>query len=183
MHIPTLIGRAQESVVIKNDMLDRYAHKAIKITKEIIRINKKEGICHFNFNDIRYWLENILSKQRMSMCMRSPCGSGEAMVGFDSSGNIYPCEVLIGFREFKRKNILNIGSLHEYLGKNKKNQKLRERKVDNIVKCRSCPWKNFCGSGCAASAHKDFNNYFREDPQCRYVSKVIEELIWLSNKN
>jgi uncharacterized protein len=148
-----------------------------ELIKYIIK-ERKEGrdiaiLPNLNLGEI----SNIESMSRNYMCMRSPCGAGRNMIGIDIDGGIYPCEEMIGNSIFKIGD-LSKSSILEALNHNT-NLTLLKRHVDEIEKCKTCPWKQFCHGGCVQKSHAYYGNIYQESEYCDYYKQIYSKLLWL----
>ncbi|MDQ7825557.1 MAG: radical SAM protein [Candidatus Eremiobacteraeota bacterium] len=127
---------------------------------------------------VNIMLFHLAETHRPFMCMRSPCGAGSHGLGFDYRGDIYPCEQLAGFGELRVGSIFDKLPLDELLGESPVIKTLRERRVERIEKCCTCPWRNFCGGGCAAESFSCYHDLAHEDLHCTFYRRTFENLMW-----
>ncbi len=123
-------------------------------------------------------LRNIIYPFRPYMCMRSPCGAGRNQVAVDWKGNIYPCHRFIGMEQFILGHVENVRDYRQLTMHNRYLKDLWNRNVNSIPKCKDCPWKSFCGGGCAVATWMKYSSFFRESDACAYYSYLSECLIW-----
>jgi len=128
-------------------------------------------------------LAHLVSAHRPFMCMRSPCGAGSHGLGFDYRGDIYPCEQLAGFSEMNVGTALGHEGLRVVLEKSPVIQKVKERTVQSMEKCRGCTWRNFCGGGCTAEAFAVHGKLMASDIHCTFYERTFENLMWALHKN
>ena len=123
-------------------------------------------------------LKNLILPYRPYMCLKSPCGAARNQITVDWDGNIYPCHRFTGLKKFiignvkEFKDFLNLPLETPYL------KQLWDRHVDNIPRCKNCPWKSFCGGGCAAAVWAKFNKILVESDLCEYYRYLFNCLIW-----
>lgn len=146
------------------DYLDAYAREHRDIRLDIWPVN--------------IMLFHLVSPHRPFMCMRSPCGAGSHGLGFDYSGNVYPCEQLAGFQELSIGNVNDGKGILEMLDESQVIKDIRSRTVENIKKCRTCAFRNFCGAGCTAEAYSISKDLIMEDAHCAFYEKTFENLMW-----
>lgn len=128
-------------------------------------------------------LKNIILPEKTYMCMKSPCGAARNQISIDWKGFIYPCHRFVGVKEFSMGHVKDYNDYKNlYLG----SQQLRDllnRNVDRIDKCKKCPFKNFCGGGCAAAVWAKTQDLYRESDTCEYYKYMFECLFWEIYKN
>ncbi len=81
-----------------------------------------------------------------------PCGAGRTFIQVSYNGDIIPCSLLCGEKEFvlgnvrkdKLKEVWENSSIYNFF---------RNTTVEEIECCRSCPAKYLCGGGCRADAY------------------------------
>lgn len=163
---------------------EEFATEYLKIARKIIEHNKTSPLKQICGN-IAIMVKNLIGNNGY-MCLKSPCGAGNSIIMFDEEGNIYPCEEMYGRKDFIITNINNINNgedLKKALKYSPIILKIKERKVENIPKCRDCIWQRFCGGGCTSYSLNMFNSLKREDVMCQYNQIMFEELIWLLGEN
>ena len=104
--------------------------------------------------------------------IKGKCAAGAkvASVGYD--GSIYPCHML-HVNDMCAGNILK-DSLEE-IALNLQSFSLRLSCVDDIVKCRDCDYRYYCGGGCRARSLFDGGNLDSPDSYCA-MNKHFYEL-------
>ena len=96
-------------------------------------------------SNIRTVFRNLTERELGNICLSAGCRGGRKMVSFDSSGNIYPCD-LTDFPDIKMGNIYDGRSLSEIISESENdNTFFKDREADG---CKCCPWKYFCKGGC-----------------------------------
>ncbi len=157
-----------------------FAREHLKVARKIIEHNKTSSfkiIC----GNIALMVRNLIGLNGY-MCLKSPCGAGSYIIMVDEKGNIYPCEEMYGKEDFIITNIENISNGKEFkeiLRYSPIILKLKERKIENISKCKDCIFRKFCGGGCTSNSLSMFGSLKREDVICEYRTKMFEELIWI----
>ncbi len=149
------------------EMVDKAWHHSRRTGRPLAVLNLSE------------MLVNLISKRRDQMCMRSPCGLGDAILSFSGEGQVFACEEY----EEATKGTFYLGELEELeLGAlasgSTRVQALRRRRVENIPRCSRCPVRRFCGGGCAHKALAWSGELLREDPMCRFYELTFTELMW-----
>jgi uncharacterized protein len=134
-------------------------------------------------DDLRWMLRSIIYRDSGFMCMRSPCGMGEAILAFAPDGNVYACEE----HEEQTRNYLSLGHFHEFQWeeplKNEALQKLKNRNTNSIPRCSRCLFRFFCGGGCTHKSLAHFGELRREDPQCHFYELTFPALMRLACSN
>ena len=124
------------------------------------------------------YLNNILSKHRPYMCMSSPCGAVTRGLGFSPKGDVYPCEQMIGFEGLKLGSVYDGVTLEEMVSRSEIAKRLMERKVERLEGCSTCPWRYFCGGGCASEAFSVYGDLMHRDAHCSFYEQVLRGLMW-----
>lgn len=115
---------------------------------------------------------------RRLMCDISPCGGGRCFFAVSANGDVSPCSEFIGFSEFNGGNLYQ-QDLHSIL-KTKPFKDVTDRRVENIVPCRNCVIRHYCGAPCPAevkmvsgflNAPSPYCEFYEE--QVRYAFRVI----------
>jgi uncharacterized protein len=92
------------------------------------------------------FIEDKVKAQILEGC--TACSFGELKLGIAPSGNIYPCERLIG----EDDGTLCIGNVHEGFDTQARNQVLQTRgNVD--IECQTCPVQSRCVNHCGCTNH------------------------------
>lgn len=128
------------------------------------------------FRNLCTYIELLISRERADMCYRSPCGAGNSIIGFDTDGEIYPCEEMIGFESLRMGNIYDSENLPSLILESSAYRRLNERMVDTLEGCRRCKWKHICGGGCiskimATGRDPEYGDYY-----CGFNKIILEEL-------
>jgi radical SAM protein with 4Fe4S-binding SPASM domain len=130
---------------------------------------------------VYYLIYNLLNKDRPYMCLRSPCGAVNSVLAFDTKGNIYPCDDLVGFKQYILGNVFDT-SLEKVL-KNRTSKMFQERTVDKIDDCMECTWRNFCGGGCSGRVLLTYGKLNHCSDICDYYRTIFPYLIELIYKD
>jgi len=118
-----------------------------------------------------YILGILAPSARVLQCDVSPCGAAKKFVALATDG-FYPCSEFVGLEEFRRKVT---GYTEDILSNILDTYKsVRGRIVENIEECRTCPFRNICGSPCPAEVYSEFGTFFVKSPSCEYYKEVIE---------
>ncbi len=143
----------------------------------ILRSIERKQIWQILFNDIIYYVNNILLFDRLYMCRRSPCGAGVHAFSVKTNGDVYPCDLLIDLPDCTMGNVYD-----EDFDKWQRSviaQRLRARSVDNVADCKQCTWKYFCCSPCAVQSLALGKGVGEKEFIDCYLSRYLfEELLW-----
>lgn len=167
-----------------NKYQKEFAIEHLKIAKKIIEHNKISPykiIC----GNIAVMTRSLIGYNKY-MCLKSPCGAGSSMVMIDEEGNIYPCEEMYGRKEFILTTIENINNKKDFEKVLKYSPvilTLKTRRIENIVRCKTCTLQRFCGGGCTAHSFSMFNSFQREDVMCQYKEIMFKGLLYILQQN
>jgi len=176
-------GRAKKQFDFEVDRAAAFADNWLKLVDLAVDYQKKTGKW-LSIDDLNLFIAHLADKSRPHMCYRSPCGAGNSILGFGYDGQIYPCEELVGKENFCLGTIDDPRPLSNLLMESEINQRIQEkRKVENINKCRTCPWRRFHGTGCLNKSYEFFGDTEFEDPMCYFYRRIFEELMWKVTEN
>ncbi len=108
---------------------------------------------------------------RRLMCDISPCGGGRCFFALAATFDVYPCSEFIGIPEFKAGNIRET-PLSRIL-KSEPIQKVTSRKVEDIIPCRDCAIRHFCGAPCPAEVYMLNGDLNTPAPFCEFYQGLI----------
>ncbi len=108
---------------------------------------------------------------RRLMCDISPCGGGRCFFAVAANGDIFPCSEFIGMNEFKGGNLFE--NRLENVLKSTSFKSITGRIVENIVPCRSCAIKHFCGAPCPAEINAVFGSLEAPAPYCEFYQRQV----------
>ncbi len=172
------LGRARETRHAGPERAEAFHHGFMAMLERAWHHSRRRGrpLAVHSLSDM---LANLTSKQRDLMCMRSPCGLGDAILSFSEDGEVLACEEY----EASTKGTFYLGQLEDLdLGSlasdSTRLRSLRQRRVENIPRCSRCPVRRFCGGGCAHKALAWSGELLREDPMCRFYELTFTELMW-----
>lgn len=98
--------------------------------------------------------DNIVDVHRPYMCRKQHCGAGREQLAFDTSGNIYPCDYLVGESYFRLGDVSQMSP--EDIKRSPRMEELRgEVEPDKLEVCGDCPMFAFCGNCMASSYYRD----------------------------
>lgn len=157
---------------------ERYFESYFELVRHVALIGRRGEAVTPLPNLVAGEIGSLRSFRREYMCMRNPCGAGINMIAVDVNGDIYPCEEMIGKKEFLVGNVENNG-IREIVDNSPVIKMLRTRHVDEIEECSTCTWKQMCHGGCVHKSYTHFKRLDRESEHCSYYKKIYKELIWL----
>jgi len=172
-------GRALKSI----DNLEMKPEDFFNFWKEgieyCISLNKK-GIKIRELNTI-YFITNILSPHRKSMCHRRPCGAGLSILSYNSDGTINGCDATRG------QGFLDLGHVDEddYPTIRSRALPLLALAPDLIPVCSSCPFVAYC-SLCLADNFGRENDLYPKVPRsfgCQWQKLAFSYLFQKFSKN
>lgn len=108
---------------------------------------------------------------RRLMCDISPCGGGRCFFAVSANGDVFPCSEFIGFSEYNGGNLYQ-DDLHSIL-KTKPFEDVTTRKVENIVPCRNCTIRHFCGAPCPAEVKMFSGVLNAPSPYCEFYEELV----------
>jgi radical SAM protein with 4Fe4S-binding SPASM domain len=107
---------------------------------------------------------NIPQHERLSTC---PGGISECFV--ESTGDVYPCELLSDdlFGADHRAGNVAETSFSDIWEHATAFHQMRELSIDDLAdECRNCEFASFCLGGCHAMAKMAENDFYAQDPRC-----------------
>lgn len=110
---------------------------------------------------------------------RDRCGAAFGEIAIGPDGTVYPCQGLMR-PEFQAGSIV-LHHLAEIWAKSEILAKIRAITVDDIPRCRACPFRYLCGGGCRALAYTVHHSLTMPIPQeyCAFNRLLAEQKLWL----
>jgi len=107
---------------------------------------RRQGI-PLQIREFNTLLLGLTSNLRPTLCGRTPCAAGVGLLGVDTDGTAYPCDLLIPHPEHQLGPIggLTVGRIAQHLG-----HEFFQDRPDLVPGCRTCKWQTVCGRGCPA---------------------------------
>ncbi|MCX8161347.1 MAG: radical SAM protein [Candidatus Saccharicenans sp.] len=171
-------GRAKSELDFDPGRAAAFARNWLQLVDFVLEHHRRTGVW-LSIDDLNLFVAHLLTRDRPHMCYRSPCGAGNAILGFGSDGKIYPCEELVGKEQFCLGDINAASTLDRLLDESQALARVSEsRKVENVAHCASCPWRRFHGAGCLNKSFEYFGDLEHGDPMCHFYRVVFEELMW-----
>ena len=94
----------------------------------------------------------------------------------DPEGNVYPCQCFHFGTEYLLGNIRETSLRSMVAGKRIRDiQRLSRNRPAKIDRCRSCRWRNYCGSGCMGNAYETTGTVL-QPTACKARRQWIESL-------
>jgi len=153
------------------------------LLERLIAVNRaeKDPANYVRIREFGHMLQNLLTKSRMWICMRSPCGAGWVHLAFMPDGSVYPCDRYIGEGEMVLGN-LNDKSLSEILNGNPLLERILARRVDRVERCRMCDWRWVCGGDCPARVYLQNGTIDSAGVQCDSIRRITQDMIVMLDK-
>jgi uncharacterized protein len=151
-----------------NDRMSEYFCKALDRTWELYK-NTGQKLVIANFANVLAGIAGPTG--RRLMCDISPCGGGRCFFAVSANGDVSPCSEFIGFHEFSGGNLYQ-NDLHSIL-KTKPFEDVTHRKVENIVPCRNCVIRHYCGAPCPAEVKMVSGVLDAPSPYCEFYEEQV----------
>jgi uncharacterized protein len=176
-------GRAKDQLAFPDDRGEAFARGWLKMVDYAMEHHTRTGVW-LDIADLNLFVYHLMSRERPHMCYRSPCGMGNAILGFGHDGRIYLCDEVVGIDAFCIGDVHDDTNLKWLLDNSPiRRNVMSARDVSRVAKCATCPWRRFHGSGCASKVFAQFGNIEKEDAMCRFYQIVFEELMWRLQQN
>ena len=176
-------GRAKEELDFDPTRAAAFARNWLQLVDFVLEHHRRTGLW-LSIDDLNLFVAHLLTGDRPHMCYRSPCGAGNAILGFGADGRIYLCEELVGKDQFCLGHIDTAPPLAGLLEESRMYARVSEsRKVENVAACAGCPWRKFHGAGCLNKSFEYFGDTEHRDPMCHFYRVVFEELMWKLTDN
>jgi len=179
------MGRAAAGAGINNENSPSFAEGFMEAVDLISEINsecmaqsrgKKAAAGKMMFRNLCSYLEMLISKERADMCYRSPCGAGNSISGFDTDGDIYPCEEMTGIESLRMGNIYDSKNLASLIIDSSPYRMLDARRVEKLRGCGRCEWRRVCGGGCISKIVMTGGDFESGDYYCGFHKAVLSRL-------
>lgn len=176
-------GRAKSELDFDPTRAEAFARNWLRLIDFVLEHHRRTGVW-LSLDDLNLFVAHLLAKDRPHMCYRSPCGAGNAILGFGADGRIYLCEELVGKDQFCLGDIETAPPLHRLLDESRVQARASEsRQVEHVAACAGCPWKRFHGAGCLNKSFEYFGDLEHRDPMCHFYRVIFEELMWRITDN
>lgn len=146
--------------------------------KEVYEMLRKRGLSCFEaaehesaYTGILNGLKSYAKKEDFFRASPVYCGAEQGMYIIDPDGIIYSCWDLLAKEELA---IGAVDSGREKLALDLSMTQWRTRCVDNMPKCRVCPYIFICSGGCAGAAYAETGDFTKEN--CGSERDAFDEL-------
>lgn len=161
-------GTQQGALSLRPDPV-KASNEFINAVEEAIKLTKEgKRIVVADFANILLGI--IAPSARVMMCDISPCGGGRRYIAIAANGNAYPCGEFIGKEDFVGGNIFTDNI--EDIVASKNLLKVTQRSVDNIPECKTCIFKNMCGSPCPAEMYTTDPKMLQKSYYCDFYKQI-----------
>jgi uncharacterized protein len=131
---------------------------------------------------LRQLIRHLTQWGKSYMCAESPCGAGRRILGLDIDGGLYPCDDLIGNKNFLIGNVDNISNVKEVLKNSDVMTKSLNHRIENIPQCSKCVWRKICVSHCLSDSFFFSGKLNSPSSKCQFYQKFIPIVIDLLYK-
>lgn len=163
----------QEPLTASLMKMEKFARKTLEALDRVYE-NLAWGERKIVLNDLQRFVTRLFGKTYSHPCGRFPCGMGQQMMILRDDGNFYACKPIgeITTRQFKvfpsNNGNFSCKTFSETLNS----------ASSASFKCQRCMWFAFCSGGCPALKLEKYQDPAKEDPRCRYLQIMFEELLW-----
>lgn len=101
------------------------------------------------------------------------CAAGRTILHIDNFGNVYPCSLFLGHKEFISGNLIKQDFYDIWINSNVLNM-FRSSRIGSLetTQCSKCKFFNICKGGCAYNSYAFYGTIEREDPLCPHIEKL-----------
>jgi radical SAM protein with 4Fe4S-binding SPASM domain len=159
-------GRATETWSDTGDNLDVAAYEAIFDRFLTGKEKLPQGV------EVSCGLNGFtLAQGQDGDCSDQVCTVGSQMY-MEPNGNAYPCAIMT--EPENRLGNIHEASLHDLVHGEvlARLHDIKLRRKSEISSCAPCQWRNFCQSGCMATARRDKGTFWDTEDLCSYRQKA-----------
>lgn len=128
-------------------------------------------------------IKSLIFTGRMSyMCGQSPCGAGRKTLSINSNGDIFPCDDLGTYKQFKIININEVDDLSHILCNSPIIKECQSHCIHNIPKCQNCLYQKICISHCCSDSYHYTGKFNSPHSACEFIQQFIPTVIDLLYK-
>lgn len=98
------------------------------------------------------------------------------------SGDIFPCDDLSSYYNFKIGNITEIDNIEDTIKKSVAIKLCQAHRIENIEECRNCIWKRICVSHCCTDSYNYSGKFNSPHSACEFIKQFIPTVIDLLYK-
>lgn len=175
-------GMAKKSGIISKSPYYEYVPEIISLYEEITACNEKlklkDRIYERNLSRI---FRKIVQREIEDPCLDSPCGIIKKTLSFSPEGDIYPCNLFYGKKDFKLSNIKEIKDLKELNGSKEIIEKAKTR-AEKTNRCSGCVFLKICSGHCMAVSYKQSGKFNSVTDQCVFYFNLIKEIMFQTGK-
>ncbi|MCD4785986.1 MAG: SPASM domain-containing protein [Candidatus Eremiobacteraeota bacterium] len=159
--------------------MEDFANKYMEMFQKLI---SRIGTDHTRIflDDINRFINHMTGKYYEHPCGTMPCGMGERIQVLHADGTLLACESVTG--KSKNSLIMNEDDIN-CPGESNMLKYWRGRSMEKLLRCGRCPWRKFCSAGCPVLTYEKYGDLFHEDPRCRFLQMMFENLIWFLHDN
>lgn len=101
------------------------------------------------------------------------CAAGRTILHVDNFGNVYPCSLFLGHKEFISGNLIKQDFYDIWINSDVLNT-FRSTRVESLeaTSCSKCEFFKICKGGCAYNSYAFYGTIEREDPLCPHIEKL-----------
>jgi len=144
----------------------------LKVCIELFDLWLKQNQTPIRFNPAFGIIETLIKQQGATQSERGNCQMSYVSIGPD--GDIYPCNRFYNIEEYKFGNIFD--GFEDAMNSDVR-ERLLNRIVSNIEKCRKCPISLYCNGGCMHHAVSHYGSIFAPDHLCKVYRGLVEHAI------
>lgn len=176
-----------EACEIRGRTAQAWLNLHVDLVKRLLEHNRDatQPVTH---RRVRQWVTNLVSKKRMSKCLRSPCGAGTEMISVDADGNVYPCHAMttppLAIGNVMQLDRQDPAALTRLQTASRLVGCITGVRVEAVKECSGCPFRYACGGPCANVIYTRYKRIINELPQeCGVRKRIWEELAWALTEN
>lgn len=165
----------------KTTCLEKYENESIssklfwELNDQLITLEDENFLVFRNYHFGFLYKNKPIKSMEYSGLIKTAkeCSALGLEVHIDPSGDVYPCELIIGLNEYKLGNILEQDFAEIYT--NKILNIFRERNIEKLEneKCIKCSYKTICKGGCPIVSKMLKDNYYAGDPMCPLINEKL----------
>ena len=150
-------------------MVGANSGKDLELSADEVR-EYTQGIVNLLHSDKGYVQRRIfLERVAKPNSVARTCGLGMSSIAVDSSGGIYGCHRLVANERYY------VGSVHDGLIAERVNDLAKNVTAHNMLGCRTCWCRFFCGGTCPSESYESTGNHYFPDPRWCYVNQSLVE--------
>ena len=139
--------------------------------REMLRY-RNDGV-PLEIREFNHLIMHLLSNLRPMVCGMTPCAACKSILGVDSKGEAYVCDMLIGRKEFSLGNIWDLTA--DKVKALWPTGLIADDAPDYVPGCRDCRWRKHCMRGCPAN-NLFWNTVGRRSGVCAAHTRLLERI-------